>query len=183
MAMRAPAALCAPMSAKPEPADGEVRIRVEAASLNYRDLLILDRAGQSGLNGRVPLCDGAGSRRRHRLRRRAMASGRPRGRLVLSRLGLGAVQDQLCSVSPRQQHDGRNAGRVCRAAGHRAGRRAGAPHLGRSRDLALCRRDRLAWPGHTRRDGQRRHAAGPGNRRRRAVRPSVCRSARARARS
>jgi NADPH:quinone reductase-like Zn-dependent oxidoreductase len=45
---------------KPEPAKGEVRIRVEAASLNYRDLLILDAAGQGGLNGRVPLCDGAG---------------------------------------------------------------------------------------------------------------------------
>jgi NADPH:quinone reductase-like Zn-dependent oxidoreductase len=46
--------------AKPEPANGEVRIRVEAASLNYRDLLILDAAGQGGLDGRVPLCDGAG---------------------------------------------------------------------------------------------------------------------------
>jgi NADPH:quinone reductase-like Zn-dependent oxidoreductase len=45
---------------KPEPANGEVRVRVEAASLNYRDLLILDAAGQGGLNGRVPLCDGAG---------------------------------------------------------------------------------------------------------------------------
>lgn len=45
---------------KPEPANAEVRIRVEAASLNYRDLLILDRAGQGALNGRVPLCDGAG---------------------------------------------------------------------------------------------------------------------------
>src|SRR3954447_24450887 len=45
---------------KPEPANGEVRIRVEAASLNYRDLLILDRAGQGELKGRVPLSDGAG---------------------------------------------------------------------------------------------------------------------------
>ena len=45
---------------KPEPAKGEVRIRVEAASLNYRDPLILDRAAQSELNGRVPLSDGAG---------------------------------------------------------------------------------------------------------------------------
>jgi NADPH:quinone reductase-like Zn-dependent oxidoreductase len=45
---------------KPEPASGEVRIRVEATSLNYRDLLIVDRAGQGGLDGRVPLCDGAG---------------------------------------------------------------------------------------------------------------------------
>ncbi|WP_407159849.1 NAD(P)-dependent alcohol dehydrogenase [Bradyrhizobium sp. STM 3557] len=46
--------------AKPEPGKSEVRIRLEAASLNYRDLLILDAAGQGGLNGRVPLCDGAG---------------------------------------------------------------------------------------------------------------------------
>ena len=45
---------------RPTPASGEVRIRVEAASLNYRDLLILDAAGTGGLDGRVPLCDGAG---------------------------------------------------------------------------------------------------------------------------
>ena len=45
---------------KPEPGNTEVRIRIEAASLNYRDLLILDRAGQGGFDGRVPLCDGAG---------------------------------------------------------------------------------------------------------------------------
>ncbi|MGX4774065.1 zinc-dependent alcohol dehydrogenase family protein [Bradyrhizobium guangdongense] len=45
---------------RPEPGEGEVRIRVEATSLNYRDLITLDRAGQSGLNGRVPLSDGAG---------------------------------------------------------------------------------------------------------------------------
>lgn len=44
----------------PEPGAGEVRIRIEATSLNYRDLLILDRAGQGELDGRVPLCDGAG---------------------------------------------------------------------------------------------------------------------------
>src|SRR3569833_3170157 len=44
----------------PEPGNGEVRIRIEAASLNYRDLLILDRAGQGGFDGRVPLCEGAG---------------------------------------------------------------------------------------------------------------------------
>jgi NADPH:quinone reductase-like Zn-dependent oxidoreductase len=45
---------------RPTPTSGEVRIRVEAASLNYRDLLILDAAGAGGLDGRVPLCDGAG---------------------------------------------------------------------------------------------------------------------------
>jgi NADPH:quinone reductase-like Zn-dependent oxidoreductase len=45
---------------KPKPGKGEVRIRVEAASLNYRDLMILDRAGRGGFDGRVPLSDGAG---------------------------------------------------------------------------------------------------------------------------
>jgi NADPH:quinone reductase-like Zn-dependent oxidoreductase len=45
---------------KPEPGRGEVRIRIEAASLNYRDLLVLARAGQGGLDGRIPLSDGAG---------------------------------------------------------------------------------------------------------------------------
>lgn len=45
---------------KPEPNPGEVRVRVEAASLNYRDLLTLDTAGQGGLDGRVPLSDGVG---------------------------------------------------------------------------------------------------------------------------
>lgn len=46
--------------ALPEPGSGEVRIRVEAASLNYRDLLILDAATKGGLDGRIPLSDGAG---------------------------------------------------------------------------------------------------------------------------
>lgn len=46
--------------ARPEPSRGEVRVRVEAASLNYRDSLILDRVGQGGFDGRVPLSDGAG---------------------------------------------------------------------------------------------------------------------------
>ena len=40
---------------KPAPASHEVRIRVEAVSLNYRDLITLDRAGQNEHNGRVPL--------------------------------------------------------------------------------------------------------------------------------
>jgi NADPH:quinone reductase-like Zn-dependent oxidoreductase len=44
----------------PEPGPGEVRVRIEAASVNYRDLLVLARAGQGGLEGRVPLSDGAG---------------------------------------------------------------------------------------------------------------------------
>jgi len=45
---------------KPEAGPGEVRVRIEAASVNYRDLLVLARAGQGGLEGRIPLSDGAG---------------------------------------------------------------------------------------------------------------------------
>lgn len=44
----------------PEPGPGEVRVRIEAASLNYRDLLVRAAADQAGLDGRVPLSDGAG---------------------------------------------------------------------------------------------------------------------------
>jgi NADPH:quinone reductase-like Zn-dependent oxidoreductase len=47
-------------AAVPEPGPGEVRVRVEAASVNYRDLLMLEAAGRGELNGRIPLSDGAG---------------------------------------------------------------------------------------------------------------------------
>ncbi|HLJ65709.1 MAG TPA: NAD(P)-dependent alcohol dehydrogenase [Stellaceae bacterium] len=42
------------------PGPGEVRVRLEAASLNYRDLIVLDGAGSSGAAGRIPLSDAAG---------------------------------------------------------------------------------------------------------------------------
>ncbi|MGO4683535.1 alcohol dehydrogenase catalytic domain-containing protein [Hyphomicrobium sp. 2TAF46] len=44
----------------PEPGPGEVRVRIEAASLNYRDLLVLDGVSRNGVDGRIPLSDGAG---------------------------------------------------------------------------------------------------------------------------
>ncbi len=44
----------------PEPGPGEVCVRLQAASVNFRDLLLLDAAGRGELNGRVPLSDGAG---------------------------------------------------------------------------------------------------------------------------
>jgi NADPH:quinone reductase-like Zn-dependent oxidoreductase len=45
---------------KPQPGPRDVLVRVKAASLNYRDLLIQSAATQGGLEGRVPLSDGAG---------------------------------------------------------------------------------------------------------------------------
>lgn len=44
----------------PEPGPGEVRIRMEAASVNYRDLLMLAAAGRGEMRDRIPLSDGAG---------------------------------------------------------------------------------------------------------------------------
>jgi NADPH:quinone reductase-like Zn-dependent oxidoreductase len=44
----------------PEPGPGEVRIRMEAASVNYRDLLMLAAAGRGEIKHRIPLSDGAG---------------------------------------------------------------------------------------------------------------------------
>lgn len=46
--------------ATPVPGPGEVRVRIEAASLNFRDLLVLDGAAKGGFDGRIPLSDGAG---------------------------------------------------------------------------------------------------------------------------
>jgi NADPH:quinone reductase-like Zn-dependent oxidoreductase len=46
--------------AAPEPGPGEVRIRMEAASVNYRDLIFLEAAGRGEMGGRIPLSDGAG---------------------------------------------------------------------------------------------------------------------------
>ena len=47
-------------AAIPEPGPGEVRLRIKAASVNYRDLLMLAAAGEGVLDGRIPLSDGAG---------------------------------------------------------------------------------------------------------------------------
>ena len=46
--------------AKPEPGPGEIRIRLEAMSLNYADLLMLRAAAAGGQDGRIPVTDGAG---------------------------------------------------------------------------------------------------------------------------
>jgi NADPH:quinone reductase-like Zn-dependent oxidoreductase len=45
---------------RPEPAAGEVLIRIRAVSLNYRDLINLRNAAGRNVGGRVPASDGAG---------------------------------------------------------------------------------------------------------------------------
>ncbi|MBR1219456.1 NAD(P)-dependent alcohol dehydrogenase [Bradyrhizobium sp. U87765 SZCCT0131] len=44
----------------PEPKAGEVRVRIAAASLNYRDLLVRDGVAKGNGEGRIPLSDAAG---------------------------------------------------------------------------------------------------------------------------
>ena len=44
----------------PEPGPGEVRVRMKAASVNNRDLLMLAAAGRGEMKDRIPLSDGAG---------------------------------------------------------------------------------------------------------------------------
>ena len=46
--------------ADPQPAAGEVLVRVKACSLNYRDLIMLRNERKLPANGLVPLSDGAG---------------------------------------------------------------------------------------------------------------------------
>jgi NADPH:quinone reductase-like Zn-dependent oxidoreductase len=45
----------------PEPGPGQVRIRVAAASLNYRDVYMMSRFGDVGIDNRIPLSDASGA--------------------------------------------------------------------------------------------------------------------------
>ena len=45
----------------PEPGPGQVRVRVAAASLNYRDVAVISRFGDGGIDNRIPLSDASGT--------------------------------------------------------------------------------------------------------------------------
>ncbi len=45
----------------PEPGPGQVRVRVAAASLNYRDVYMISRFRDVGLDNRIPLSDASGT--------------------------------------------------------------------------------------------------------------------------
>jgi NADPH:quinone reductase-like Zn-dependent oxidoreductase len=45
----------------PEPGPGQVRVRVAAASLNYRDVFMISRFGDVGIDNRIPLSDASGT--------------------------------------------------------------------------------------------------------------------------
>jgi NADPH:quinone reductase-like Zn-dependent oxidoreductase len=45
----------------PEPGPGQVRVRVAAASLNYRDVFMISRFGEVGIDNRIPLSDASGA--------------------------------------------------------------------------------------------------------------------------
>jgi NADPH:quinone reductase-like Zn-dependent oxidoreductase len=45
----------------PEPGPGQVRVRAAAASLNYRDVYMISRFGDVGIDNRIPLSDASGA--------------------------------------------------------------------------------------------------------------------------
>ena len=45
----------------PEPGPGQVRVRIAAASLNYRDVFMISRFGEVGIDNRIPLSDASGT--------------------------------------------------------------------------------------------------------------------------
>src|SRR3984893_2268732 len=45
----------------PEPGPGQVRVRVAAARLNYRDVFMVSRFGDVGIDNRIPLSDASGA--------------------------------------------------------------------------------------------------------------------------
>src|SRR5258708_20895016 len=45
----------------PEPGPGQIRLRVAAASLNYRDVYMMSRFGDVGIDNRIPLSDASGT--------------------------------------------------------------------------------------------------------------------------
>jgi NADPH:quinone reductase-like Zn-dependent oxidoreductase len=45
----------------PEPGPGQVRVRVAAASLNYRDVYMISRFGEVGIDNRIPVSDASGT--------------------------------------------------------------------------------------------------------------------------
>lgn len=47
-------------ASRPEPGPDQVLVRMEAASVNYRDLLMLAATGRGEMESRIPLSDGAG---------------------------------------------------------------------------------------------------------------------------
>lgn len=46
---------------RPEPGPGQIRVRVAAASLNYRDVYMVSRFGDVGIDNRIPLSDASGT--------------------------------------------------------------------------------------------------------------------------
>ena len=46
---------------RPEPGPGQIRVRIAAASLNYRDVYMVSRFGDVGIDNRIPLSDASGT--------------------------------------------------------------------------------------------------------------------------
>jgi NADPH:quinone reductase-like Zn-dependent oxidoreductase len=84
----------------PEPGPGQVRVRMAAASLNYRDVYMISRFGDVGIDNRIPLSDASGAV--DAVGAGAKPDWRPSRDDILSGLDLRSVPAQLRSLRTRR---------------------------------------------------------------------------------
>jgi hypothetical protein len=88
---------------RPEPGPGQIRVRVAAASLNYRDVYMVSRFGDVGIDNRIPLSDASGTGRRGWGRSDALPAWGPSRDDIFSRLDLRPVPAQLRTLRIRRR--------------------------------------------------------------------------------
>ena len=87
----------------PEPGPGQVRVRVAAASLNYRDVFMISRFGDVGIDNCVPLSDASRRGRRGWGWSDALPAWGPSRDDILSGLDLRPVPVQLRTLCIRRR--------------------------------------------------------------------------------
>ncbi len=158
---------------QPQPGPHEVLVRIRAASLNYRDLLVVKGQYNPKMPlPRIPLSDAAGEVAAVGPGVRRVQVGQRVAAIFMQTMALRRAGRGQGEVGAGRRHR-RSAGRVCRAARGWRGGGAGAPELRGGGDASLRRRHRLAWPDYRGARQARRQRARAGHRRRVAVRLAV----------
>jgi NADPH:quinone reductase-like Zn-dependent oxidoreductase len=80
-----------------EPGPGQIRVRVAAASLNYRDVYMMSRFRDVGIDNRIPLSDAVVRSTRLGKERRASGLG-TESRRYFFRIGSGPMPRYVCRI-------------------------------------------------------------------------------------
>ena len=153
---------------------GQVQIAVQAVSLNYRDLRMVQGTYNPTLQTRgIPLLRWRRHRHRDRRRRNHSEGRRPRRRHLHAELARRRALRGQAKGRFGWRHR-RHAGRVCSAPGDWRGAAARLFVVRGISNVTLCRPHRLERPYPGLSDQARRHCAHPGNRRRLRLRAPVC---------